>query len=315
MLAMTGVVFNIQRFSLHDGPGIRTTVFLKGCSMSCFWCHNPEGRHPKPEIFYHADKCITCGECVTVCPNHAHTLVDETHTFLRHRCTVAGECVEVCCSGALELAGEVMTVDEVMEEVLRDRPFYERSGGGITLSGGEPALKSAFSLALLARSKEHGLHTAIETCGNCHWEDLESLLAVTDLVMMDIKLMTEKDHKKATGNSNRRILDNARRLAGTRTPILFRTPIVPGINDSAEEFERIVAFVRSLVDLRATNGTWTAHDTGIQYELLPFHKMAADKYRNLGLEYRASDIDPPSRSDMDRLAAIAEKHGVTAMVR
>ena len=238
------LVFHIQRFSIHDGPGIRTTVFLKGCAMECFWCHNPEGRHPYQELQYFATRCIACGECVRVCPSHAHELANGVHTFLRERCTTNGACVDVCCSGALEMNGRIMSADEVMFEVLQDKPFYDNSGGGVTLSGGEPGLNVKFSREILQRCKDEGVATAIETCGYCSREALNTLLPVTDLFMMDLKLITPERHDAATGNTNERILENARMLAATGKPIIFRTPVVPTVNDETDEFSRIVIFIR-----------------------------------------------------------------------
>ncbi len=314
-MSKTGVVFHIQRFSIHDGPGIRTTVFLKSCAMSCFWCHNPEGGHPHPEIQYFQDRCIACGECVKACPNHAHEMQNGQHIFLRERCQASSECVETCYSNALELTGKHMRVEGIMEEVLRDRAFYESSNGGVTLSGGEPALQRDFARELLERCKGEGIHTAIETCGYSRWQDLEALLPVTDLIMMDIKLMTPDKHQVATGNSNQRILANARRLTLTDKPIIFRTPVVPTVNDSQEEIGKIVTFVRRLMDLRRKDGRGTGESEGIKYELLPFHKLASDKYFSLGLENKVSNIDPPTKEKMLELANVAKRSGVDARIR
>jgi pyruvate formate lyase activating enzyme len=311
----TGLVFNIQRFSIHDGPGIRTTVFLKGCSMQCFWCHNPEGRHPYQELSYVAERCIACGNCVVACLHNAHLIEDDTHIFFRDRCQASGECAVTCYSGALTMNGTSMTVDEVVSEVLRDRVFYETSQGGVTLSGGEPAFDSGFGRAILERCKIEGLHTAIETCGYCSWSALEELLPVTDLIMMDIKLITQEKHRAATGNSNERILDNARRLSLAGKPIIFRTPIVPTVNDSDDEFGKIVSFVKSLVDLRQGNGASEGRGPGITYELLTFHKLASDKYRNLGLEYKASHIEPLGKPRMQELVALAQAQGIDTDLR
>jgi len=310
-----GVVFNIQRFSIHDGPGIRTTVFLKGCSMGCFWCHNPEGRRASPELQYDPNRCIVCAECVKVCPNNAHEISDGKHIFYRERCETAAECVDVCWSNALELVGETMTVEQIIQEVLRDRPFYESSNGGVTLSGGEPALKQEFSYEILKQCKAEALHTAIETCGNYQWENLAVLLPVTDLVMMDLKLFDVEKHRDVTGVSNERIFNNARRLAATDKPLIFRTPIVPTVNDGREEFNKILSLIRNLIDIRQadTNGESTA--LNIQYELLPFHKLAADKYRRLDMEYRVSDIEPPSKDKMLELADLAKDQGIAVKIR
>lgn len=313
-MSKRGVVFDVQRFSIHDGPGIRTTVFLKGCSLACFWCHNPESRRPRPEIMYRADRCIACGECVAACPNRAHDLIEGRHIFDRSRCATAGECVKVCCSAALEMAGRWMTAEEVVEEVMRDRLFYRRSGGGVTLSGGEPALRSAFSREILSRCRKEGIHTAIETCGNCHWNELEQILDVTDLVMMDLKLIDPEKHRRATGSRNERIIENARRLAQTSLTIIFRTPVVPTVNDDPAAFGQIVDFVSELIQLRAEskNGFATAP---ITLELLRFHKLASDKYRSLDMDYEAAHLDPPSGERMTALATQATERGLQVTVR
>jgi pyruvate formate lyase activating enzyme len=316
-MSETGIVFSIQRFSIHDGPGIRTTVFLKGCSMSCFWCHNPEGRKPRPQLMYHEDRCISCGVCVDVCPNHAHRLFVGEHTLDWDSCETVGECVKVCCSEALEMIGKRMTVDEVVTESLRDRPFYETSDGGVTISGGEPTLRSSFCRAILEELCAVGVHTAIETCGNCHWEDLESLLPVTDLVMMDLKQVDNHIHREVTGAKNVRILENARHLAETGIPLLLRTPIIPGVNDDRESFEGIVDFVVSLIELRrqSVRNRQIEAAAPIEYELLRFHKLAADKYRDLGMIYAAANLEIPSIEHMNRLAALSRSCGLDVTVR
>ena len=313
-MSTSGAVFNIQRFSIHDGPGIRTTVFLKGCTLACFWCHNPEGRRTSAELQFFPDRCIACGACVAVCPHSAHEFRDDIHILHRDRCEVNGACVQACYSQALQLNGHMLTVEQVMEEVLRDRAFYETSSGGVTLSGGEPSLNTAFAYGILEQCKNHQLHTAIETCGECPWEFLEHLLPVTDLIMMDIKQIEPHSHRMATGKSNERILDNARRLALTDTPIVFRTPVVPTVNDSPEDIGQIAAFVRTLQELRRARANGQA-GADITYELLAFHRLASDKYRSLGLEYKASAIEPPSKDQMRELAETARRLGVEASVR
>ena len=308
-MASRGPVFNIQRFSIHDGPGIRTTVFLQGCAMGCFWCHNPEGRGAGPQLLYNPDRCISCGECVKVCPTGAHTLQEGLHLFDRGRCEINGACVAVCASGALELTSKAMSVEEVMQEVDRDQAFYDHSGGGVTLSGGEPSLGGGFALELLRACKERGYRTAIETCGYVPWRALESLIPHLDLVMMDLKAMTPELHEEATGRSNETILENARRLARTSMPILFRTPVVPTVNDSSEEFGKIARFVASLVEERRRAGS---DSSPIQLQLLRFHKLASDKYRRLGLDYRAAVIDSPTPETMARLQSVAREAGIDA---
>jgi pyruvate formate lyase activating enzyme len=305
------LVFNIQRFSIHDGPGIRTTVFLKGCALACFWCHNPEGRHPFRELQYFSDRCISCGECVRVCPSGAHELRSGAHYFVRERCTTHGACVDACCSGALEMNGRIMTSDEVVNEVLQDTPFYLASGGGVTLSGGEPGLQAQFSRDILESCKDAGVHTAIETCGQCSGATLQLLLPVTDLFMMDLKVMTPGKHKAATGSTNERILDNARLLAESEAPLIFRTPVVPTVNDGHDEFRSIVEFIQTLTALRRSRGSTAP----IRYELLTFHKLGSDKYRSLDMEYTAAGLEPPTREQMNGLLAIAHQAGIEANIR
>ncbi|MGC9468338.1 MAG: glycyl-radical enzyme activating protein [Anaerolineae bacterium] len=310
----TGLICNIQRFSVHDGPGIRTTVFLKGCTLRCFWCHNPESIQPTLELQLHPDRCIGCLECAKVCPEGAQTVTDEGElVFHREKCVACGACVEVCYAGARELSGRVVTVDEVMDEILQDRPFYENSGGGVTLSGGEPVYQVAFSREILTRCREEGLHTAIETAGNVPWAQLAALLPVTDLVMMDLKHMDSEKHRWAVGASNRLLLANARKLAETEKPLIFRTPVVPTVNDTVEEIGAIAEYVRELTNLRAASHSEAA--APISFELLPFHRMAGDKYNSLDLTYEAKGLTPPSKETMAALAEAAEVYNIPVKSR
>ena len=306
-----GTIFNIQRFSVHDGPGIRTTIFMKGCSMHCFWCHNPEGIRPKSEIQFYPDRCIGCGACLEVCEHGAQVLEDSVHVYLRENCEMCGACVDQCFSGALELTGESMTVDDVMSEVLADRAFYEKSQGGVTLSGGEPLLQRAFTEAILERSKAEGLHTAVETCGNYPWSTLAPLLPLIDLLMMDIKLMDAAAHREATGVSNQRILTISKELMRTDKPVWFRTPVIPKVNDTPEAIAAIASHVRRLTDIREAHNAELGVDAPPpSLELLRFHRLAADKYRSLGLEYKASELQAPSLAYMDDLRDVARSHNI-----
>jgi pyruvate formate lyase activating enzyme len=293
----TGIVTNIQRFSIHDGPGIRTTVFFKGCNLHCFWCHNPETLRPEPQLQLFLDRCIGCGECFERCPQGAHVQTEQGRQFLRELCQACGTCVETCYAQGLILVGEEKTVDEVVEEVLRDLPFYETSQGGVTLSGGEPLLQLEFAIAVLARCREAGLHTAIETAANWPWERLAAILPVTDLVMMDVKLMDEARHREATGVSNRRVLENATRLGTEASELIVRTPIVPGVNDNPEDVRAVAAFAAQLPNL-------------LYYELLPFHPMASGKYASLDMDYRARDLKTPDKEQIEALAEVAREAGI-----
>jgi pyruvate formate lyase activating enzyme len=237
------------------------------------------------------------------------------HVFLRDRCDLAGMCVQTCNARALQLEGRLMTVGQVMDEVLPDKPFYDASGGGVTLSGGEPALTRDFACEILRECRSKGLHTAVETCGEVPWKSIEAILPYTDLVMMDLKHISSEKHQGATGQSNERILENARQLALTDKPLIFRTPVVPSVNDTDEEIGQIASFVRSLIDARKAVNKVNNGQSDIRYELLAFHKLAADKYPSLGLEYRAAAITPPSKEKMAALLEAAKRHGVESRSR
>jgi pyruvate formate lyase activating enzyme len=310
---MEGVVFSIQRFSIHDGPGIRTTVFLKGCSLRCFWCHNPEGMRPKPDIQFFPDRCIGCDECIKVCQHGAAIKVDGVRVYDREKCVVCGECVDTCYAGARVLTGKYMSVDAVVSEVLQDRAFYETSNGGVTLSGGEPVLQPDFTYELLSRCKAEGLHTAIETCGNVRWEDEARMMPVTDLIMMDIKHMDSAKHRWATGAPNERILTAARKFATMDKPIIFRIPVIPTVNDTVEEVSAIADFVHEMIEVRNQVGGDGEHT--ISLELLPFHRLAGDKYRSLDMDYRARDLKTPTKEHMQTLTEAARSFAVETRSR
>ncbi len=302
-IRITGLVTNVQRFSIHDGPGIRTTVFLKGCSLRCFWCHNPEALSPVPEVQWFSDRCIGCDACIRVCPHQAHMRRDGTRCqrqrfYLRDRCQGCGRCTEACYADALVMAGHAWAADEIVNLLLRDREFYERSGGGITLSGGEPALQADFSKAVLEQCRRAGLHTAIETAAHCSWECLEAMLLALDLVILDLKCIDTSAHQAATGVRNHLILENARRLGETCVPLIVRTPVVPSFNDTADAIGAVAEFVRRLPNL-------------IEYELMPFHSLAKVKYASLGLEYKVDHLQPPGAEALDLLAGAARTAGLT----
>jgi pyruvate formate lyase activating enzyme len=295
--AVHGTITEIQRFSIHDGPGIRTTVFFKGCNLRCFWCHNPETHATGPELELHPNRCISCGACLDACERHAHEVTAEGKVFYRERCIACGHCATECFAEALVLVGRVMTVDDVMRDILADRLFYANSGGGVTLSGGEPLIQADFAAAVLAACRAEGIRTAIETAAQYPWKNVAALLPLLDLVMMDIKIMDEAEHRRVTGVGNTRILANARRIAASGMPLIVRTPVIPGVNDSPEAIATIAAFVRDLPSL-------------VYYELLPFHPMAAGKYDSLGREYAARDLNRPTPECMAALTEAAASAGV-----
>ena len=275
-MQISGTIFDVQRFSIHDGPGIRTTVFFKGCNLRCRWCHNPESQHSASQLLFYAHKCVGCGACSAVCQN--------THT---PDCTGCGKCAEVCRHGAREISGRTATADEVFSVIMRDRAYYETSGGGVTLSGGEPLLQPDFAFELLRLCKEAGLHTAVETAANVPWSVFDRLLPFIDLVLCDVKGADPALHQKNTGVSNRLILENAEKLKQSGKTVRFRMPYVPGYNDAE------LPAVRALT-------------AGFPLELMAYHAIGASKYAALGLDYPCAKVAPPEKADMSALAA---RHG------
>ena len=314
MQPLTGFVFNIQRFSTHDGPGIRTTVFLKGCPLHCFWCHNPEGLNPRQEVQFFPDRCILCGECVILCDQGAHQIQDNVHEYDRSLCIQCGSCIEACCAEAVQFAGKSMTVEQVFDEVQRDQAFYETSKGGITLSGGEPLLQLEFSSHLLATCKTAGIHTAVETTLYRKWEHIASLFPVVDLFLVDLKVMDPEKHREFTGVSNKQILANARRLAATDKPVIFHTPVIPTVNDNPEAIASIAQFVRDMIQIRKSSFTDTTVDS-ISLELLPFHRLAGGKYESLGMKYAASDLETISKEKLAMLLQSASQFDIHVKIR
>jgi pyruvate formate lyase activating enzyme len=265
----------------------------------------------KPEIQFHPEKCIGCGACIEVCGFGGQLMVDDLRCYARENCQLCGRCVEECFAGALEMTGTCMTVDELMVELLADRAFYDNSGGGVTLSGGEPLLQDAFARQILERCKVEGLHTAVETSAHCRWERLEALLPLVDLVMMDLKHLDSGVHRAATGVPNESILANAERLMRTDIPVWFRTPVVPGVNDTTEAIGQIAAFVNQLIDIRLHSDQCEGANPVLPVlELLRFHRLAADKYRSLGLVSQTDGLEPPSQDRMDELRRVARSYGV-----
>ena len=298
---LTGRVLNIQHFCTNDGPGIRTTVFLKGCSLRCKWCCNPESIHPRPELAYDLKKCIgekECGLCLKECPENAIYVVESDGKVRINwdLCTNCGKCVPVCPSNALYEFGRPMTVDEVLAEVEQDSTFYRESGGGITLSGGECALQPEFSAALLAEAHQRGINTAIETAGNVPWEFFRQVIEHVDTVLHDHKLTDAERHKKWVGVDNLRIKSNYQRAYETfpRKTFIARTPLIPGVNDDEEHIRAVLAFIRPYKNV-------------IDYQLLPYHRFGAGKYGFLGRVYELADFTPPTPDTVRRLQAIIDE--------
>ena len=276
---MKGLIFDIQRYSIHDGPGIRTVVFLKGCPLSCQWCCNPESQFPQPEIEFRETLCQHCGRCISACPQgaiDADPWSPSSSKINRLLCDMCGQCVKKCPSDALNIIGEWFSVEEVLAEVLRDSSYYRRSGGGVTISGGEPLAQQDFTKELLKACCERNIHTAIETSGFADWFQFEEILPFTDLFLYDIKHMDNEIHIQQTGVPNIKILDNASSLSQAGASIILRVPLIPGNNLRESNLQAIGELARKL--------------NVLEVHLMPFHQLGKDKYIRLGRGYMASDV-------------------------
>ncbi len=298
-MSETAVLMDLKKFAVHDGPGIRTTFFLKGCPLHCIWCHNPEGISPKPEMAYYAHKCIGCGECARVCPCGAHEIGEAGHVFHRERCTACGRCEEACLGEAMKRYGRPLAVEEAVEIALRDRVFYENSGGGVTVSGGEPLLQADFVRAFFAALKAEGIHTAADTCGCVPWSAFEKILPFTDMYLYDVKHADDEKHRQLTGQGNERILENLRKLSKLGKRIEIRMPFVPGCNSDDETLERIGALLEGLNIERM--------------KVLPYHSMARSKYVSLGKTDTMPNAESPDEAMIGHAVEILRAHGVNAV--
>ena len=297
----SGLITDIQRFSLNDGPGIRTTVFFKGCNMHCSWCHNPETISHKKEIMFYQNKCIGCGRCFSICPLGVHKIIDGVHVIDREKCSLCGKCVENCYAEALVFSAKERTVDEVMKEILQDKVYYDESHGGVTLSGGEVTCQKEFALEIIKKCKENKIQTAIETNLLLPFEQIKELISAVDLVMFDIKIFDSNEHKKHTGVSNSQILENVKKLDELGIPFIVRTPLIPCITDREENLSAIAEFIAPMKNL-------------LYYELLNFNPLGASKYESLNASNRFKDARPFEKTKLGKLADELSNSGIKVKV-
>ena len=300
-MGSSALIANIQGYSIHDGPGIRTVVFLKGCPLRCRWCANPENLLDRVRVGFLANLCQHCARCAKVCPQGA-ILPDADRRIDREKCDECAKCVEACFYGALVRYGKGMTAEEVFDQVRRDKIFYDSSGGGVTVSGGEPLTHADFVAELFALCRGEGIHTCVETCGCVPQAAFEKVLSLTDTFYFDLKLMDSGKHREYTGQGNDQILSNARFLAEKGADILFRQPLIPGVNSPEENVKATAAFIRSL----------GREDLALQ--LIPYHRMGTSKYAALDIPYTLEDMKPMAAEEVEAVRALYESFGVPCTV-
>jgi len=302
MLMKTGLIFDVKRYAINDGPGIRVVIFFKGCNLHCAWCHNPESISPKVEKMYSRAKCMMCGECAAVCPEKAITLTSESIVTNPELCKLCGKCAEVCPTKATEMSGYVKSVDEIMAIIEKERMFFDQSGGGVTFSGGEPILHSEMLIELLDECGKRGIHRAIDTAGFVKTETLLEVAKRTDLFLFDLKMIDSENHKKWTNISNEKILENLKILAETGAKIFIRIPIIAGVNDDDENIENTAAFVAKLAGERKP------------VNLIPYHNIAQTKYQKLGKGEDFKRMLEPSKEELDAMIEKFRSYGIEASV-
>ena len=297
----TGIIFDIKRYAIHDGPGIRTTVFMKGCPLACQWCHNPEGIEPTAFVTYKKERCIRCGACVEDCPEGALSNKSEGISPSGLPCKSCFTCTEICPSEAREVVGREMTAEELLKEIIKDIPFYDTSGGGVTFSGGEPLMQPDFLLQILHLCGQLQIHRAVDTTGYTSTETLMSVAELTDLFLFDLKMMDSEKHERYTGISNQRIIDNLIHLAGQKSTIIIRYPLIPGVNDDMENLDWTGSFLQGL-------------PTVVKVDILPYHNFQQSKYIRFNLSTSVQEVPQPSYEKLVFAKKRLENYGLSVAI-